>query len=307
MPDTVVTTLQVVPYDQSSTQLAVAAPQQATQQRSHFDKRTDAAVWAEKTSKGKDEDGEEEMSWSIWLQGIGLIGMSGIDNALSYLTFLTVRAFHGRLYNIVDLHMTLLPGIDMVLLSFAVLGTLIFVSMIVLVECLKQPFFHELMNARLFFSAMPCGIVSAILLYHSEQTQWAPFATVVAVLSTIFFWCLHMRVQYRASLNVLSKISLDISWLLALVCVLIISILFGLDLLKVMTGSEDLGCPYAPNNRMPVKILPLERWYCAPWDEDEPMLVAREPVNEVPVQLTCTDSFIAAFASNGSGPRVRSL
>merc|ERR1719313_2678099 len=56
---------------------------------------------------------------------------------------------------------------------------------------------------------------------------------------------------------------------------------------------------------MPVKILPLESWYCAPWDEDEPMLVAREPVNEVPVQLTFTGSFIAAFGVSLEPYRIR--
>jgi len=88
---------------------------------------------------------------------------------------------------------------------------------------------------------------------------------------------------------------LDISWLIALLCVLVLGVLFAVDQLKVVTRSDELSCPYAPNERMPVHVLPLDRWYCAPWDEDKPMLVSRTPVNSVPVQLTCSDSFIAAF------------
>lgn len=288
------TLTQVVPYDQSSSK-----PQGGSQAQSRpgsntpvYDRRTDDTVttWAAKADKPA-----HGISWALWFEGLGLLSMAVIDNALAYLTFVTVRAFHGRLYNVVDLHMTLLPGIDIILLGFAGLGTLTFVMMVILVECLKLPLYHELMNFRLFFSAMPSGIVSAILLYHSERTQWAPFATVVAVLSTVFVWCLHMRVQYRETLNVLSKILLDISWLIALLCVLVLVLFFAADQLKLLTRSDELMCPYAPNELMPVRVLPLERWYCAPWDEDAPMLVSRAPVNSVPVQLTCSDSFIAAF------------
>jgi len=221
--------------------------------------------------------------------------MAGIDNAMAYVTFFTVRAFHGRLYNIVDLHFTLLPGIDIVLLGFAGLGTMTFVMMVILVECFKLPLFHELMNFRMFFSAMPSGIICTILVWHSENTQWAPFATIVAVLSTIWVWCLHMRLLYAESLNVLSKISLDISWFSALLCVAVLSVFFGTGTLKVLTNSDELGCPYAPNERMPVFAMPLQRWYCAPWDEEEPMVISRTPLNTVPIQLTCSDSFIAAF------------
>lgn len=296
-------TTAVVPYNQSSAQMQSAASigqaQLASKQLPKagaqvvaYDRRTDVSAWAEKAAEC---DKLEQLSWTLWFEGVGLLTMAGMDNALAYLTFFTVRAFHGRLYNIVDLHMTLLPGIDIVLLGFAGLGSLTFVMMVILVECLKLPLFHELMNFRLFFSAMPSGIVSAILLYYSERTQWAPFATVVAVLSTTFVWCLHMRVQYRESLNVLSKILLDTSWLIALLCVLVLGVLFAVDQLKLLTRSDELSCQYAPNERMPVLILPLERWYCAPWDEDKSMLVSRTPVNSAPVQLTCSDSFIAAF------------
>jgi hypothetical protein len=191
--------------------------------------------------------------------------------------------------------MTLLPGIDLVLLGFAGLGTTTFVMMILLVECLKLPLFHELMNFRLFFSSMPCGIICAVLMYHSERTQWAPFASVIAALCTILVWCVHMRFHYQESLNVLSKISLDTSWFIALTCAAVLGILFATDTLKHLTDSEALGCPYTPNERMPVLALPLQRWYCAPWDEDSPMQISRAPVNSEPIQLSCSESFIARF------------
>merc|ERR1719359_2211506 len=104
------------------------------------------------------------------IQGGIILTMSSIDNIMAYLTYFTVRAFHGRLYNIVDVHYALLPGIDVALICFASLGTLVFFVLIIFVECFKLSLFHELMNFRLFFSAMPCAIISVILLYHSERT-----------------------------------------------------------------------------------------------------------------------------------------
>jgi len=269
---------------------SVSPSPQASPKPKEYDPRTDIAVWAVRGG-GK----PEPLNWKLFLEGLGLVTMAGIDNVLAYLTFFTVRAFHGRLYNIVDLHLTLLPGIDIVLLGFALLGTFAFIMMVVLVECFKLPVFHELMNFRLFFSGMPCGIICAILLYYSERTQWAPFATVAGVLCTTFVWCLHMRLRYGKTLNVVSKISLDISWFVALLIVASLSVLYATDQLKVLTKSDEIGCPYAPNERMPVFALPLQRWYCAPWDEDEPMMISRPPVNTKPVQLSCSDSFIAAF------------
>merc|ERR1740117_1448221 len=46
---------------------------------------------------------------------------------------------------------------------------------------------------------------------------------------------------------------------------------------------------------MPVYVLPLQKWYCTPWDEATPMPITRIPINTEPTQLTCSDSFIAAF------------
>jgi hypothetical protein len=238
---------------------------------------------------------QKPMSWKLWLEGLGLLTMASADNVLAYLTFFTVRAFHGRLYTVVDLQIILLPGIDVALIIFAAVGSLAFLMMIILVECMKKPLFHELMNFRLMFSAVPCGIICGILLYYSERTHWAPFATVVAVQCTVFMWCLHMRVTYAQSLNVVSKIALDISWFLGFVCVAILAGFFFTDSLKIITNSDDLNCPYAPNDAMPVLALPLSRWYCVQWTKDEAQQVSRAPINSVPVQVTCTATFVSAF------------
>lgn len=297
-------TTAVVPYDQSSPSQVQEQDQSKKANAKTYDLKAAVSAWAKKPPE--QEQGAKEIPLGDlvrhWLEdngfNLGLLTMACVDHAMAYVTFFTVRAFHGRLYNIVDLHIALLPGIDIALLGFACLGTLTFATMFVMMECFKMPVFHELMTFRLYFSAMPSCIVSAILLYHSERTQWAPFATVVAILCTTFVWCLQMRVQYKETLNLLSQIVLDISWFTALICVLVLGLFFALDQLQILTQSDQLNCPYAPNERMPVLVLPLKKWYCAPWDEDKPMLISRTPLNSVPVQLTCADSFTAAFGAS---------
>jgi hypothetical protein len=81
----------------------------------------------------------------------------------------------------------------------------------------------------------------------------------------------------------------------AILCAIVLGLFFATDKLYLLTSSDTLGCPYAANERMPVYVQPLERWSCAPWDSDKPMLISRTPVNSVPVSLTCSDTFIAAF------------
>mmetsp|Transcript_6185 Transcript_6185/g.11425 ORF Transcript_6185/g.11425 Transcript_6185/m.11425 type:complete len:561 (-) Transcript_6185:99-1781(-) len=252
------------------------------------DQRSDMARWADQLETEKKE------TWTHWLIGLLTIILALIDNVLAFITFATVRAFHGRLYNIVDLHLTLLPALDIVLLFFAALGTATFAAMIVAIECLRKPLFHELMNFRLLFSALPCGIICGVILYHSERTQPAPFATLVAVLINIFVWCFHMRVYYSSSLNVMSRISLDISWFIALICGVFLLVLYLADELQVITNSDGLGCPYTPNDRMPVHVLTLGKWYCAPWS-NKGMELLRAPVNSEPVRLSCSETFVSAF------------
>lgn len=268
--------------------MAMANAAYAKKKRIEPDKRSDMARWADQNAT------EPKQSWRQWFIGLSMIVLALTDNLLAYLTFATVRAFHGRLYHIVDLHLTLLPAVDIVLLGFAALGTATFAAMIVAIECLQKALFHELMNFRLLLSALPCGVVCGIILYHSERTEWAPFATLVAVLFNIFVWCLHMRVYYSTSLNIMSRISLDVSWFIALICGVFLVVLYFADELEVITNSDGLGCPYTPNNRMPVHAVTLDRWYCAPWDDR--MEIVRAPVNINAVRLSCSDSFVSAFS-----------
>lgn len=251
-----------------------------------WDHRNDIAGWM------ATEDGSK---WVVFLEGALLVGLSVLDNILSYAAYFVVRAFHGKLYTIVDVHLTLLPGLDIVLLSFAALGTASFIMMLILVECWKLPLFHEIMNFRLFFSAMPCGIVCAILLFHTKRTEWVPFAAVLVILVMIFAWCIHMRVRYAHQLNTLSRISLDISWLLALASGVTIIAIYGANAFDSLSFADEQSCPYAENVKMPVHMLTVDRWYCVPWDSKRSMDISRVPVTDVPVQLSCMASFINVF------------
>lgn len=227
------------------------------------------------------------------IESILLVALAGVDNLLCYVTYATVRAFHGRLYNIIDLNLTLLPNIDTALLIFAALGTACFVALIVLVECMGLPVFHETMNARLICTTLPCGIICAILVYHSEQTEWAPFLTLTVILFSVFLWCLHMKVHYGYQLNTCSRISLDVSWFVALVGGIVLVLLFSTDSLRAITNSDQLMCPHAANQRMPVFSAVLHRWYCVPWDSLTH--VQRVPVEASPVPIVCSDTFVGVF------------
>lgn len=254
-----------------------------------WDQRNDAATSSVSLA------GEKVQSWRLRIEGTLLVMLAIVDNGLCYVTYATVPAFRDHLYNIVDMQLAFLPGLGVALLIFAGLGTLAFGMLLVLVECNKLPLFHEIMNLRLYFSALPCAAVCAIILYYSEQTQWAPFATVTAILFLVICWCLHMRVHYSHQLNVLSKIALDVSWFLALVSGGVLLVLYTTDSIKIISKSGELGCPHADNAMMPVHVLTLDQWYCAPWDLNKTTEISRTPVNSVPVQLSCADTFVSHF------------
>jgi hypothetical protein len=262
-----------------------------------YDKRTDPIRWEHPIAEKAEDEFDERKK--LLISGITVI-MAFIDNVMAYVTFFTIRAFHDRMYNIVDLHIALLTGIDIALIVFAGLGSFTFGMLILLVQCMKLPFFHELMNFRLYLSSIPCGIICAILLYHSERTEWAPFVTLMLTMASIFTWTLHMRVVYQKLstneyFNTWAKISLDLSWFIALVCALTLGIFFASDNMQVLTRSEDANCPYAPNERMPVYAVALNQWYCAPWDEESPLMLNRTANMSVSQELTCVDSFMTAF------------
>jgi len=152
------------------------------------------------------------------------------------------------------------------------------------------------MNLRIYFSALPCAFLCGVVLYYSEQTKWAPFAALVLIMLFVFGWCLHMRLRWSHQLNTCSKIILDVSGFLAFACGLLLAVLFGIDRLDVITKSNELSCPYAANVEMPVHVLALGQWYCAPWRQREPTVLSRAPVESgEPVQLLCSDTFVGMF------------
>uniref|UniRef100_A0A7S1A3C6 LCCL domain-containing protein n=1 Tax=Noctiluca scintillans TaxID=2966 RepID=A0A7S1A3C6_NOCSC len=235
-------------------------------------------------------------SWLVWLQGAALIVCSMGDNALCWATFLMVTSYEGNLYNIVQLHIELLPGIDIALGLFAALGSLTFVAMVVLVECFKMPLFHETMNFRLLVSACPCYVICMILLAYCETTEFWPFITLMAITLTVFLWCVHMRITYSYQLNILSKISLDVSWFMALLFAIFLVSFYLSDSIKYVTNSEDLNCPYAENVEMPVYSFLANQWHCSPWDSKSGRTVTREASGSL-TQLSCSSTFTSAFGN----------
>eukprot|EP00927_Polykrikos_kofoidii_P056618 TRINITY_DN50715_c0_g1_i1.p1 TRINITY_DN50715_c0_g1~~TRINITY_DN50715_c0_g1_i1.p1 ORF type:complete len:522 (+),score=67.34 TRINITY_DN50715_c0_g1_i1:98-1663(+) len=224
-----------------------------------------------------------------------LIALAVFDNCLCYAVFFAVRGFHGRLYNIVDLHFFLLPGIDVSICVVAVLGTACFILMIVLVECLQLPLFHEIMNVRLFVSALPSSILTTIILWISESTETIPFCSLLTSLCFAFAWCLHMRVHYSWQLNVLSKIALDTSGFLAFFLAIAVTVLYISGGIKVLTNSEALECPFAENVMMPVQVLTLNQWHCAEFGRSEAAEITRTPANTEVAEIACSDSFVSIF------------
>jgi len=254
-----------------------------------WDRRDDGATSSVTLAANKSR------SWQLWIEGSLLVLLAIADNALCYVTYAMVPAFRSHLYNRVDMQLSLLPGLGVALLIFAGIGTASFGVLVILVECNKLPLYHEIMNFRVYFSALPCGLICAMILYFTERTQWAPFANLMAIMLLIMCWCLHMRVHYSHQLNVLSKIALDVSWFLALVCGGVLLVFYTTDSIKLLSKSGELNCPYAENTMMPVHVLTLDQWYCAPWDLNRTTEISRAPVNSAPVQLSCTDTFVSMF------------
>jgi hypothetical protein len=142
-------TTAVVPYDQSSPSQVQEQDQSKKANAKTYDLKAAVSAWAKKPPEQEQGAKEEPLGDLVrhWLEdngfNLGLLTMACVDHAMAYVTFFTVRAFHGRLYNIVDLHIALLPGIDIALLGFACLGTLTFATMFVMMECFKMPVFHN--------------------------------------------------------------------------------------------------------------------------------------------------------------------
>lgn len=287
----------VVPYDGSSSAGKETVIHESTNKLGSSHSSSTKQAWDERddaAALGKAET-ENALPLYRWVENGLLVLLAIIDNVLCYVTYFTIHASPDDMYNIIDLHVALLSGIDTALLVFAIIGTASFVVMIAAVECFKKPLFHEIMNIRLFISALPCGAICAILVYHTEHTEWAPFTTLMTILFLIFIWCLHMRTHYSHQLNTLSKTMLDISWFLAFFSLVTLLILFSTGAFKIITKSDELNCPYTDNKQMPIRVLPLEIWYCSTWGNDHRAEIVRAPVNNTPMTIKCSDSFVDIF------------
>eukprot|EP00746_Dinoflagellata_sp_MGD_P014436 gnl/MRDRNA2_/MRDRNA2_131629_c0_seq1.p1 gnl/MRDRNA2_/MRDRNA2_131629_c0~~gnl/MRDRNA2_/MRDRNA2_131629_c0_seq1.p1 ORF type:complete len:504 (-),score=59.15 gnl/MRDRNA2_/MRDRNA2_131629_c0_seq1:30-1541(-) len=235
------------------------------------------------------------MSRRVWLEGVTLVMLATLDNIFCFVTYFIVRMFLEKMYNIVELNLALLWNVDLFLLIFTCIGTMSFVMMVVLVECNKLPLFHEIMTLRLILSALPCGAICMTIVYFAETTQWAPFCTFIMVVTSIFSWCLHMRIRYSQELAVINRILLDISWFFSLTVGILVIALYSSNSLSVITKSDELGCPHTSNEAMPVFVPPLNQWYCSQWNEESPMNVERHAASDGPVQLACGESFVDVF------------
>jgi len=256
-----------------------------------------AATWDLRDDSAAGADSKEPfVSWQRRCEEGLLLVFAVVCNVLCFVTYASTREFHGRLYDVIDAHLALLTGLDVAMLIFALAGTGSFGMMIILVECNKLPLYHELMNFMLYLSALPCGIICVIIVYYTEQTQWAPFFTLMAILLLTVAWCIHNRIRYGYKLGVLSKIALDVSWLTAIIFGGILLVLFASDTMRFITKSDHLGCPFSDNVKMPVYASLIERWYCVSWDIGKRMDIEREPVNRgQPARLDCSDTFLSAF------------
>mmetsp|Transcript_39255 Transcript_39255/g.122385 ORF Transcript_39255/g.122385 Transcript_39255/m.122385 type:complete len:391 (+) Transcript_39255:2-1174(+) len=154
------------------------------------------------------------------------------------------------------------------------------------------------MTLRLLFSGLPCGSICAVVLYFAETKEWAPFATLMAVLALAALWCVHVRVHYWREVSVFGKIALDVSWFLALVCAIFLLVLYLSDEFKVISRSGERNCPFVGNEMMPVHVVTLDQWYCTPWDVNQSTAIARAPVSSAAVELTCADTFAGVFGTS---------
>lgn len=251
-------------------------------------------VWDERLDAG-----DEEMTTSRQLQAETalLIVFALIDNALCYYAFYVVFNYRDSLYNVVELQLALLPGLDIALLAFTITGTLCFVAIVVLVECIGFPWFHELMNARLLLSALPNAVILTIMLWLIELTHWIPAVALVSNCFFAFAWCLHMRMRYAEELSCLSKSSLDSAWVLSLLLAVGIAGLSAFSAVDILTKSAEMNCPVAANAKMPVYVTTQKSWHCAKFGESLDIWRKPEP-SEQPRLLRCTDPYMAVFGAS---------
>eukprot|EP00929_Paragymnodinium_shiwhaense_P034844 TRINITY_DN1890_c1_g1_i1.p1 TRINITY_DN1890_c1_g1~~TRINITY_DN1890_c1_g1_i1.p1 ORF type:complete len:653 (+),score=85.38 TRINITY_DN1890_c1_g1_i1:66-2024(+) len=259
-----------------------------------WDAREDLPGAAEKQAS----DDSNRIPLHIQLENAILVVLAIADNVLSYLVYYILRGYHDRLYNIVDLHLALLPGLEVAFLIFAGLGTACLIAMVICVDCLHLPWFHELMNLRLLISAFPCGIMCVILVYYFNETEWLPFVSLLSSLGFASWWCLSMRLHYSYQLSTASKIALDISMFAGFISAVVTAILLWKGVGFLTDAQEDSTCPFVENSRMPVFVSIINTWYCLRWRAEAPTIVTRQPASKGSLQLQCSDTFVEAFGTS---------
>jgi hypothetical protein len=271
------------PADKRVARQTVAEATRGPEAKDVFDVRCDA------TATGATKRQSLQLETSV------LLFAAAVDNALSYGAFYVAHSLGEELYNVVEIQISLVPGLADAMLAFSIVGTAAFAAMIVLVECMQLPLFHELMQARLVFSALPSAILSFILLWYVERTHWLPATALVSNCGFAFLWCFHMRIRYAHELNVYSKIALDMSWFISLAFAIGIAGVVVFDGLPTLTKSIEMNCPVVENAKMPVYVIITDTWYCAEWGKN--IELSRPPTTR-PKLLQCTDTFAFAFGSS---------
>jgi hypothetical protein len=233
------------------------------------------------------------------VQAVLLFFLALIDNGLCYAVYITVRSFDGRLYNLVDARVALLSGLGMALLILAILGSAGVLAVVFMVGIGDLPLFHEIMSIRTFVSVVPCAAICGILVFSCQGTQVVPCVAYAACTLFCFCWSAHMRLNFSNQFNTGTRIVWDLGWTLSLFAGVSVVFLYAMDELEFVTQSDDLYCPFAENNEMPLQMRLVGSWHCAPWNSDAARSIARIPVNQgSPVQLNCLDSFVSGFGAS---------
>jgi hypothetical protein len=210
-----------------------------------------------------------------------------------------VNSFDGRLYNLVDLRVALLPGLGIALLIVTILGSAGLLAVVLLVAIGDLPLFHEIMSIRMFGSVFPCAAICGILVFYCEDTEVLPIIGFSVNALFIFCWSAHMRLNWSRQFNTFTRILWDLTWVLALFGGVTVCVLYAIDELGTVTQSDTLECPIVENNEMPFQVRLVDSWGCASWNSDAARIISRNPVNkDTPMQLECLDTFVSAFGSS---------
>lgn len=254
-----------------------------------WDPRSDAVA------KGSNE----VPAWQMMVRSGTLFFLAALDNGLAYGAYAVAQSFGDRLYNIVDVHMALLPGLGASLLIFALLGTLVLLAVVAFVGFGQLPGFERLMTIRLYCSTIPCALACAVLLYTCEETEVVPQFALLACLLSVIAWAMHIRLCLLHRLSTTAKLWLDFSWIASSVVGVTLLLLFAANGMDVLTSSGDLSCPFARNTEMPVQVRLLSSWHCVPWGSSSQRFISRSPVNNaLPQALSCSDTFVSAFGTS---------